>query len=103
MADEAFTSDGEPRPNMAMALAAAGFVMPDPIPTDIGLSARVVVLSTIAQAVNAGGGSIAVLDPAASYDNSSVVRRINDISTAINTAGASPPLPIYTSLDYNAF
>ena len=105
MADEAFTSDGEPRPNMQQALAMAGIALPNPVPYDIGLSARVSVLYTIGTALNTAGASppVPVISRDAAYDNSSVVARIADITNALNTMGASPPLPVYTSLDYNAF
>jgi hypothetical protein len=94
-----FTSDGIARSNIAM------FAMNYPtIPTSIGLSARVGVLVDVGNAVVAGGANnLQVMSRAAAYDNSSVTQRINDISAALNTLGASPPLPIYSSLDYNAF
>lgn len=98
MADEAFTSDGVARSN----LAAFAMALP-PIPYSIGLSARVGVLNDIGTAINAEGGSILVLDRSASYDQSTVTQRLNDISNALNTMGATPPLPIYSSTDYNAF
>lgn len=94
----AFTSDDQPRSN----LAAFAMALP-PIPYSIGLSARVGVLNDLGTAINADGGSINVLDRSASYDQSTVTQRINDISRALNTMGATPPLPIYSSTDYNAF
>lgn len=104
MPDEVFTSDGEPRPNMMMeVMSMAGLAPPNPIPTSIGLSARVGVLATIGQAISAGGGTISPLSQWAAYDQSSVTQRINDISRALNIMGASPPLPIYDNIDYNSF
>jgi hypothetical protein len=95
---DAFTSDGKARSN----IAAFAITLP-PIPNDIGLSARVGVLSDLGTVINDNGGNIKVLSRFAAYDQSSVTQRINDISAALNTMGASPPCPIYTSTDYNSF
>jgi hypothetical protein len=94
----AFTSDRKSRSN----IAAFAITVP-PVPYSIGLSARVGVLTDIGNAIIDGGGTLNVLDRSASYDQSSVTQRINDISRALNTMGASPPLPIYDSTDYNSF
>lgn len=99
----AFTSDGQERPNMMAALAMAGITPAIPIPTSIGLSARVGVLNALGNAINGAGGSVSVLSQWAAYDQSSMTQRINDISRALNTMGAAPPLPIYSSIDYNSF
>jgi len=96
---EVYTSDGQPRSNIAaMALS----IMPT-IPYAIDWSARVTVLNELATAVNDNGGDISVLDIAASYDNSGMTQRINDISTGLNDLGATPELPIYDSIDINSF
>jgi hypothetical protein len=95
---EAFTSDGKPRSN----IAAFAITVP-PISYSIGLSARVGVLSDIGMAIVDNGGALNVIDRSAAYDQSSVTQRINDISRALNTMGASPPLPIYDNTDYNSF
>lgn len=94
-----YTSDGISRSNIAM------FAMNYPaIPTSISLSARVGVLNDLGAAAKAGGAnSLNVMSRDAAYDQSTVTGRINDLSAALNTLGASPPLPIYTSTDYNAF
>jgi hypothetical protein len=95
----AFTSDGQPRSNIAaMALA----IMPS-IPYMIDWSARVTVLHDLATAVNENGGNIPVIAITAAYDNSGMTQRINDISKGLNTMGAAPPLPIYESIDINSF
>jgi len=101
-----YTSDGLPRPNIEAAmgvLAVAGIAPTTPIPTSIGLSARVSVLNTLGLAVVAAGGTMTPISQWAAYDNSSMCQNINAISAELNTMGATPPLPIYTSIDYNAF
>lgn len=95
---DTFTSDGVARSN----IVAFAIALP-PIPYDIGLSARVGVLNDLGTVINDNGGSINVLARSAAYDQSSVTQRINDISIALNALGASPPVPVYTSTDYNSF
>lgn len=81
---------------------ALAVVLP-PIPYNIGLSARVGVLNDLATALKTAGATITPIDRSASYDQSTVTRRLNDIITAVNTLGATPPLVTYSSTDYNAF
>lgn len=95
---DVFTSDGIARSN----IAAFAMNLP-PIPYSIGLSARVIVLNEIGNAIKTNGGTITVLSQWAAYDQSTVTERINDISTALNILGVTPPLPIYSSTDYNSF
>lgn len=69
-----------------------------PIPYDIDYTERVAVLSVLGTESGASA-----LDITASYPTPDIVGRINAISAAANTAGADPPLPIYSSIDHNAF
>lgn len=74
-----------------------------PIPTSIGLNRRVSVLNDIGAALKAAGATINVIDRSASYDQSTVTQRINDIITAANALGATPAMKTYVSTDYNSF
>lgn len=95
---EAFTSDKQARSNIA------AFALDMPIvPYSIGLSARVGVLNDLGTVLKDNGATLNVLARSAAYDQSSVTQRINDISAAVNAMGGVPPLPIFTSTDYNSF
>lgn len=73
------------------------------IPTSIGLNRRIGVLNDIGAALKTAGATINVIDRQASYDQSTVTRRINDIITAANALGATPAMKTYVSTDYNSF
>lgn len=87
--NDAFTSDGQPRPNY-VALARA--LMPT-IPYMIDWSQRVVVLHDLAVAA----GVPNPIDIAAAYSNSDMTQRVNDISREVGG------LPIYDNIDINSF
>ena len=93
------TSDGQDRPNV---MATTPITT---VPSNISSSARIGVLNDIGNAINGkhGAGTVTVIDRRAAYSQTYVTQRINDLSTALNTIGVTPALPIYTSTDYNAF
>lgn len=74
-----------------------------PIPYDIDWGMRNAVLTQLAADVVAAGGTVVGLDKNAGETHPNWVTWLNRISAAMNTLGASPPLPIYSSLDRNAF
>jgi hypothetical protein len=100
---EVFTSDGKDRPNDTEVTPMASAVVVPVVPLSIGANARVGVLNDLGAALATAGATINVLDRSASYSQSSVTRRLNDIITASNALGATPALPLYLSTDYNSF
>lgn len=74
-----------------------------PIPYDIDWGMRNAVLTQLAADVTAAGGTVLGLDYRAGETHPNWVTFLNRISAAMNALGASPQLPIYSSLDRNAF
>lgn len=74
-----------------------------PIPYNIDFGLRNAVLLQLAQDVVAAGGTVVGISQGAGETWPNWIVFLNRISAAVNALGASPPLPIYTSLDYSAF
>lgn len=88
---EAHTSDGEERPNQRAPIVVV-------VPTSIGANQRVGVLNDLATALG-----IPALDRNASYSQTAITQRLNDITGRVNVLASAQVLPTYGSVDYNSF